>query len=813
MPKNVSEVRSFLGLCGYYRKFVPDYYSIAKPLYDLTRVPKRGRRSFQWSQECDEGFIKLKHALVTAPILGYPRDKGRYILDCDSSDHAMGAVLSQEQDGREVVLAYSSKALTKEQKNYCVTRKEFLAIVFHLKYFRNYLWGREILVRTDHGALQWYKNIKQPDFQLSSWIETVEEFGVKIVSRPGSKHQNADALSRIPVCDGKKCICGKCREYSSESVDAATNTGGFPNCVSTITGNTPCFVSTITIQADLSPSQISQAQKSDPGTAKLFELKSLGTVQPKYQEVSHLSDEAKCYWAEWDRMVLKNGILYRKWESPNGSDINWQIILPKQFRKQVLASIHEKSGHLGQRRCYIALRRRFFWYKFREELNRWISTCDMCQRNKNPPRYNKAKMQTYVTGTAMDRIAIDVCGPFPATDRGNVCCLVVGDYFTKWIEAYPLPNQEAETVSEILVREWICRFGVPKFIHSDQGTNFESRVFQKMCELLGIEKTRTTPGRPQSDGMVERFNRTMMNIVTSLVAKDQSDWDLHVQFAAMYYRATEHRATGETPNAMVFGRELTQPVDLQFRFLDEENRTQAPKYVGELQDRLIKTHQVMEQRLVRGAKVAKRYYDIKSNHGSYKRGDLVLLYDPTRKKGLKNKMRALWNGPFVVINFLSSVTYRIGSCRNPNKWKVVHFDKLRQYSPREPVDISWLENIPENTSVTEPPDDPQLNLELTDGEMQSDLPDVTPPPTLSTPTDSVTADDLAVSTTAAAGRDSPSTSAEVDISVQQQPLSPSRPNASPEVYSTPPRLPVPTGRRPARVRKQPRHLIDYDVEL
>ena len=94
-----------------------------------------------------------------------------------------------------------------------------------------------------------------------------------------------------------------------------------------------------------------------------------------------------------------------------------------------------------------------------------------------------------------------------------------------------MPNQEAETVNEILVREWVCRFGLPKFIHSDQGTNFESRVFQKVCEILGIDKTRTTPGRPQSDGMVERFNRTMMNIVTSLVAKDQRDWDLQVQFA------------------------------------------------------------------------------------------------------------------------------------------------------------------------------------------------------------------------------------------------------------------------------------------
>ena len=175
-------------------------------------------------------------------------------------------------------------------------------------------------------------------------------------------------------------------------------------------------------------------------------------------------------------------------------------------------------------------------------------------------------------------------------------------------------------------------------------------------------------------------------------------------------------------------------------------------------------------------------------------------------------MRALWNGPIAVINSLSNITYRICSCRNPNKWKEVHFDELRQYSPKEPVDISWLENIPKNTSVTEPPNDPQLDLELTDGEMQSDSPDVTPPPTLSTPTDSVTADDLTVTAIAAAGNDSPSTSAEVDISVHQ-PQSPSRPNTSPEVYSTPPRLPVPTGRRPARVRKQPRHLIDYDVEL
>ena len=138
VPKNLNEVRGFLGLSGYYRKFVPDYYTKAKPLHDLTRVPRKGRVKFEWTSECDEAFAVLKDALTEAPILGFPRDTGRYILDCDSSDFAMGAVLSQEQEGKEVVLAYSSKSLSKEQKKFCVTRKEFLAIVFHLKYFRNY---------------------------------------------------------------------------------------------------------------------------------------------------------------------------------------------------------------------------------------------------------------------------------------------------------------------------------------------------------------------------------------------------------------------------------------------------------------------------------------------------------------------------------------------------------------------------------------------------------------------------------------------------------------------------------------------------
>ena len=137
----------------------------------------------------------------------------------------------------------------------------------------------------------------------------------------------------------------------------------------------------------------------------------------------------------------------------------------------------------------------------------------------------------------------------------------MADYFTKWVEAYPLPNQEAPTVAEVLVKEYVCCFGVPLLLHSDQGRNFESAVFQGMCQLLGIRKTRTTPYHPQSDGMVERFNRTLEAQLSKFADYHQRDWDVHIPFLLMAYRSAVHDTTGITPAKMMLGRDLRLPVD------------------------------------------------------------------------------------------------------------------------------------------------------------------------------------------------------------------------------------------------------------
>ena len=208
------------------------------------------------------------------------------------------------------------------------------------------------------------------------------------------------------------------------------------------------------------------------------------------------------------------------------------------------------------------LKTRYFWHNMKDDVTLWCRTCTSCAAKARPKKTPQAAMGTVRVGAPMERIAVDVMGPLNETERHNCYILVVQDYFSKWVEAYPVPNEQATTVAEKIASEWVCRYGAPQSLHSDQGTNFESAVFQGMCELLGIDKTRTTPFHPQSDGQVERFNATLQNILATTAERCHWDWDVMIPYAVMAYRATKHSSTGLTPNMMLFGREITEPVDL-----------------------------------------------------------------------------------------------------------------------------------------------------------------------------------------------------------------------------------------------------------
>ena len=225
-------------------------------------------------------------------------------------------------------------------------------------------------------------------------------------------------------------------------------------------------------------------------------------------------------------------------------------------------------------------------------MNKWCNNCETCAKKKMPIPTNKAQMQSYTVGCPMERVALDILGPLPRTSRGNVYILVVADYFTRWTEAYPMCNQKAVTVAKKLVNEFICRFGAPLQVLTDQGAQFESQLFCEMCHLLDITKTRTSAYHPQSDGMVERFNRTLASMLSLFVKDHQRDWDVHVPMVMMAYRSTIQETTSVSPNKMMMGQEVNMPIDLLFGGpLEVKEATYGSEYVAELQDKLKLGHE------------------------------------------------------------------------------------------------------------------------------------------------------------------------------------------------------------------------------
>lgn len=660
VPVNVTQLRSFLGLCSYYRKFIYNFAKLARPLNALTE-----NKPFFWTMECNDAFQGLKSKLMNSPVLSYPDPKGGdFVLDTDASNRAIGAVLLQMQDGEEKVIGYFSHALGKAETNYCVTRKELLAIVEAVKHFHCYLYGRRFRLRTDHGSLRWLLNFKDIEGQLARWLQVLGTYDFEIEHRSGAKHLNADALSRRPCQDCAYCERTEQNSRVQSKCDVVRKTRA---------GNQNWLIG-------ISSTQIAKAQSEDRHIGKILKRFVNNQEKPKWEEISMESVPVKTLWAKWKRLEVRDGVLHRKWEDESGKRITYQLLVPELYRADILKSLHDAvtAGHLGVNKTLSRVRERFYWPGIGSYVKDWCRKCDQCSARKNPSKSYKAPMKLYNVGAPMERIALDIMGPLTMTDQGNRYILVIGDYFTKWTEAFAIPDQEAETVSKKLVHEFICRLGVPNQVHSDQGRNFESALFSEMTKLLGIQKTRTTALHPQSDGMIERFNKTVGNMLATLVEKDQKNWDEVLPLAMMAYRSADQETTSYSPNMMMLGREARLPVDLVYGSLPVNSATSVPQYVADLKDRMCNVHEAAREHIKSASNKQKSEYDYSAKFQPYKDGDLVWLYDPKRKVGLSPKLQSYWDGPYRVITSISDLVYRVQKSPN-SKPRVVHYNRLKPF--------------------------------------------------------------------------------------------------------------------------------------
>lgn len=502
VPKNTKNVKMFLGLASYYRKFIENFSDIAEPLTKLTRH----KYKFEWTPECQNAFEKLKSALISYPVLMYPDfDKRR--ITTDASCVGLGAILSQiDKKGNERPISYASRTLQPAERNYCTTELELLAIIWELEHFRPYVYGVEFDLITDHKALTYLTDLKNCSARLSRWKLRLSEYSFNIIHKPGKLNINADALSRM---------------YEINSMNE--------------------------IPAKLSFNEIKSLQQNDTEIIKLF-------------------DDTVKHGNKYNNLLVENGILYcfkkkvKSYEPQNAK----RLVIPQELVPYKLDLCHDgfAGAHLGENKTWSKVANKFFWPSMRDDITNWVRSCPVCSSKKDPIPGREILHPLSQPDLPFDRIGIDYIGPLPDTDNGNRHILVITDYATRWAEAFATKDQKASTVAQILIDEIICRYSAPREILSDQGTNFLSSVVKQVCEYFRIRKINTTSYHPQTNGLTEKFNHTLCKMLSSYTNETQTNWDLFLPMALFAYRTSIQKSSNESPFKLLFAREARLPADI-----------------------------------------------------------------------------------------------------------------------------------------------------------------------------------------------------------------------------------------------------------
>lgn len=478
-------------------------------------------------------------------------------------------------------------------------------------------------------------SFKEPEGQIARWLEELAPFVFKVEYRPGAHHANADAMSRRPCASTG---CQYCEKRDARESELRLEEQGSSHDV-----DGPVCREMQTI----GPQEWRVQQEQDADLQPVLQWVGAGQ-KPQWGAVAGCSPATKGLIAKFEALKLSDGVLQRAWKHPATGEERWQVVVPRSLRESVLKASHGTTGagHFGVTKTLRRLRQSFYWGQARRDVEDFCRRCDLCTAHKGPLDQSHAQLQQLAVGAPMERVAVDVMGPFPRTERGNRYVLAAMDYFTKWPEAYAIPDQEAETVADVLVEGMFARFGAAEYIHSDQGRNFESRVFAAMCDRLGMTKTRTTPLHPQSDGLVERFNRTLAKQLAILTAEHQRDWDLHLPLVLLAYRSAVQESTSCSPALLMLGRELRTPAEMVFgRPPDTPAVPPGPEYSRRLQDWMETAHAFARDQLQKAGMRQKRNYDVKARGKDFKSGDLVWVYSPKRKRGRCRKLDCHWVGP------------------------------------------------------------------------------------------------------------------------------------------------------------------------
>ncbi|KAK9712801.1 RNase H-like domain found in reverse transcriptase [Popillia japonica] len=671
-PKTVKHVQSFLGICNYYRRFIQNFSKIAGPLYRLRKLDSK----FSWREEHEEAFCKLKEILSNSPLLRHFNPSSETELHVDAS----GVLYQKDTDCFLHPVAFISRTLTPNERKYPITELECLAAMWATEYFRTYLWGQKFTIVTDHHSLCYLRSMKSPNRRLLRWSLKLMEYSYVVVHQKGTTNKVADALSRYP-CQ----VATTCDE--TKATDMLT------------------FIAT--------PSDIVHLQAEDTRIQDIIAaITDPDSVGPALSKISK-------------KYEIKNGILYRRNDNNNGNPL--LLVIPLNLRHEILYTNHNDpiSGHLAIARTLHKIRRKFYWDGLVKDVKNYIRGCPDCQTRKGPTNQRPAGLLHPIgVGMPFERVGIDLLGPFRRSGSGKTFVVVATDYATRWVEAKAIPSGKAEPVAKFIVTDYatrtsgkaepvakfiveqiICRHGSPKYLLSDRGTVFLSKMVTEVLQLLGTQSIFTTAYKPSTNGLTERFNKTLADMLSLYTSTSQKDWDVFPPHCVFAYNTMIQESTRFTPFKLVYGRDPVLPDKAQllqemftnygvqftpFKLVYGRDPVLPDKaqllqemftnYGVQTQDTVLRIREQAQKNIQHQQQRDKERYDKKHTEVSFNIGDKVKVRTPLRQVGKSEKLLPKYFGPYTVVEKRSDVNYVIETgSGNRRKRDVIHVSRIVPY--------------------------------------------------------------------------------------------------------------------------------------
>ena len=524
-PKKIMDVRQFLGFTNYYRKFIKQYAQVANPLNKLISGDnaKKKNKRIEWNRECEESFQALKGICTKTPVLAYADYGKPFKLTTDASKKGLGAVLFQiGEDGKERPVVFASRTLNKAEKNYTTHKLEFLALKWSITdRFHEYLYGSTFEVFTDNNPLSYVLSSAKLDAMGQRWIAALQgPYNFRVHCKPGRLNQVADSLSRIDREEETSVILGAEVKAILDSGGAADLSISFAGITG---GETPLIVRNLQISGVTHKTwhEWQEEQKNDRTIGPVLAWKQGrrgGITKGDPCPVKQLYKQRK-------DLTIQHGLLYRKLTHKKSGKETLQFVLPERFRKRVLEACHDEFGHQGMDKTTFLLQKRFFWNGLVNDTREHIRNCSRCLTFKTVEETSsleRIECSYPLEMLHLDFLTIGQAGKDKEGEkRKPINVLVATDHFTRFAQAYVTTNQRAKTVAETLWEKFISQYGWPEKILTDQGGSFEADLFVQLCKESKIDKIRTCPYRSQGNGQVERFNKTLLNMIGTLEPKEK----------------------------------------------------------------------------------------------------------------------------------------------------------------------------------------------------------------------------------------------------------------------------------------------------